>query len=236
LVANFQTVIAVWGMIFLTPLAIIGGWQWRNHLLAQLAGMYALLLAAAMTVLFAFPGARGGLFHSGAALFPFIVTLAGVGLDQSVEWIAARRRGWRAQEAKQVFGVGLVVMAIGLSSYIYYRQVLLNNAWNQADAAYPAIAAWVRAQDPAAVVMIGNPPAYRYHGGGLSVVVPNADITTTLKAARQYGVDYLILDGNHPAPLDALYQHPTLHPALSLVQSYGQGSGNEIYVFEIVRR
>lgn len=233
LTINLQTVLAVWGMIFLTPLALLGGWYLRRHLLVQLAGLYALLLFGAMTLVFAFPGARGGLFHSGAALLPFIYGTALVGLEQSVEWIAARRRHWDAAAAKQVFGIGLVLIAFGLSSFIYYRQVLRNNAWNSADALYPTIAAWVAEANPAVTVMIGNPPAYRYHGGGLSIIVPNENIETTLAAAREYKADYLILDHNHPAPLTEIYTATVTYPGLSLAQTFTDNSGNPVYIFKI---
>lgn len=235
LTTNLQTVLAVWCMIFLLPLALIGGWQLRHHGLIQLAGVYAVLLFVVLTFVFAFPGARGGLFHSGAALLPFIYGATVVGLDKAVDWAATRRRGWQAQAAKQVFGVGLVVMAVALSFFIYYKQVLENNAWNSADSLYPAIAAWVSAQNPNAVVMIGNPPAYRYHGGGLSVIVPNENLAITLQAAYDYQVDYLILDSNHPAPLTKLYNNPTAFPVLRLAQTFGQGESGKIYVFEVIR-
>jgi hypothetical protein len=228
---NLQTVLAVWGMIFVAPLALVGGWHLRRHGLVQLAGWYGLLLFVAMTLVFAFPGARGGLFHSGAALLPFIYATAAVGLERTVDWAALRRRGWRAETAKRVFGVGLVVMAAGLSLFIYYQRVLRNDGWNSADALYPAIAAWVAQQDPEAIVMIGNPPAYRYHGGGLSVVIPNEKLETTLQVAARYQVDYLILDRNHPAPLADLYNQAAAPPGLSLVQTFGQG--DKIYVFKI---
>jgi len=233
LTINLQTVLAVWGMIFLSPLALLGGWSLRRHVLIQLAGLYAALLFAVMTLVFAFPGARGGLFHSGAALLPFIDTAALVGLEQAIEWIAARRRRWDATVAKQFFGVGLVLIAIGLSCFIYYGRVLKNNGWNSADALYPAIAAWVAQADPTATVMIGNPPAYRYHGGGPSVIVPNENIETTLQAARRYGADYLILDHNHPAPLTEIYTQTVTHPSLSLVHTFTDASGQPIYVFKI---
>lgn len=233
LTANLQTVLAVWGMIFLTPLAVFGGWALRRHSLVQLAGLYGLLLFASMTLLFAFPGARGGLFHSGAALLPFIYATALTGLDRTVDWLASRRRHWQPHLAKRVFGAGLILMAVALSLFIYYNRVLKNDVWNSADAAYPAIVAWVKTHDPDATVMIGNPPAYRYHGGGLSVVVPNADPATSLTVARRYQVDYLVLDRNHPLPLTDLYRHPTAYPALPLVQTFGQNTGHEIYVFEI---
>jgi hypothetical protein len=235
LTTNLQTVLAVWGMIFLTPLAVVGLWFLRHHLLVQLAGLYGVLLFIAFTLVFAFPGVRGGLFHSGAALLPFAYATAMVGLDKAVDWAATHRQTWDEQVAKRFFGIGLVVMAVALSSYIYYQSVLRNDTWNKADLLYPTIAEWLAQQDPDAVVMIGNPPAYRYHGGGLSVVVPNENIETTLQAARHYRVTYLVLDRNRPGPLAEIYEQPAAHPALSLVQTFGQDTGNEIYVFEIIQ-
>lgn len=233
LTSNLQTVLAVWGMIFLAPLALLGGWRLRWHLLIQLAALYAGLLFVVMTLVFAFPGARGGLFHSGAALLPFIYAVAVAGLDMAVDWAAARRRGWRASAAKRVFGLGLVVIAVALSSFIYYQRVLKDNRWNSADRYYPAIAAWVSRQNPNAVVMVGNPPAYRYHGGGLSVIIPNENLETTLQAAAEYGVEFLVLDGNHPAPLAGLYHNPTSAARLGLAQTFGRDSGSPIYVFRV---
>jgi hypothetical protein len=230
--ANFQNVVAAWGMIFLGPLALVGGWQLRRHRLVQLAGLYALLLFLAMTLVFAFPGALGGLFHSGGALLPFIYAAAAAGLERSVDWAAARRRGWDRQLAKKFFGAGLLLLAVLLSGQIYYRRVLAGDGWNSADRTYPLIVAWVAQEEPEAMVMINNPPSYRYHGGGLSVVVPNEDVETTLAAARAYGVDYLVLDHNYPAPLAEVYTSTFTHPGLSLVKTIGQGNG-AVYIFEV---
>ncbi len=221
LTANLQTVLAVWGMVVLAPLALAGGWTRRRHALVQMVGLYAGLLFAVMTVVFAFPGARGGLFHSGAALLPFVAGLGVLGLDTAVAWAASRRRHWRAATASRVFGAGLVVLAVSLSLFIYNGRVLRNNAWNTADRGYADLARWVAARKPDAVVMVNNPPAYRYHGGGLSVVTPNEDVDTTLRAADRYGVDYLVLEPNHPAPLHPLYTRSADHPRLRLVKQFG---------------
>jgi hypothetical protein len=235
LIANLQTVLAAWGMIFLLPFVLVGAWQLRHQFLMQLAGLYTLLLFVTMTLIFAFPGALGGLFHSGAALLPFIYAAALIGLDRAVDWVARHRRRWDAPLAKQFFGVGLVIMAVTLSSFVYYGRVLKNNAWNNADTLYPAIAAWVAKENQSATVMIGNPPAYRYHGGGLSIIVPNENIETTLQAARHYEADYLILDQNHPAPLTEVYTQTVTHPSLSLVQTFTDDAGHDIYIFKIIR-
>jgi hypothetical protein len=235
LTTNLQTVLAVWGMIFLTPLVIVGVWQLRHHPLLQLAGLYALLLFLLMTFVFAFPGARGGLFHSGAALLPFIYAAALVGLDQTVEWVAVRRRHWNAVLAKQVFGIGLILLAVALSGFIHYGRVLRNNNWNKADALYPAIVVWIAQQNSAATVMIGNPPAYRYHGGGLSIIVPNETIETTLQVARRYHAGYLVLDQNHPAPLTEIYTSTVTYPGLSLSQTFTDDAGSPVYIFKIIQ-
>ncbi|MFC1976461.1 hypothetical protein ACFLXQ_08680, partial [Chloroflexota bacterium] len=229
LTINLKTVLAVWGMIFLLPLALVGFWCLRRHLLMQLAVMYASLLFTAMTLIFAFPGALGGLFHSGAALLPFIYAMGVVGLDKTVDWVAARRRYWDARSAKLFFGTAVLVMAIALSGFLYYGRVIRNNTWNNADRLYPGIAEWVSGQNPTATVMINNPPTYRYHGGGLSVAIPNEDIETTLQAARRYHVDYLILEPTRPVPLAEIYDQTIDHPQLSLVKTFGS-----VYIFEIV--
>lgn len=232
-VNNLQTVLAVWGMVILLPLAIVGGWNQRRHPLVQIGSLYALLLFVAMSVVFAFPGARGGLFHSGAAVLPLMYGLAVVGLDGVIAWRVSRtsgRRRWNALLARRVFGVSILVLAIALSGFIYYRQVLRNDAWNRVDVHYPALAAWVAAQDADAIVMIGNPPAYQYHGGGLSVVVPNENLNVTLQVIQRYGVDYLILDGNRPEPLASVHDQTETHPALTRVQSFGS-----LHVFAVNR-
>ncbi|MFN8564457.1 MAG: hypothetical protein U0703_23205 [Anaerolineae bacterium] len=71
-----------------------------------------------MTFVFPFPGYRGGLLHSAAALVPFWAALGAAGLDDVVDWVARRRRRWNARTAKVVFSGGLVVVAVGLSAYI----------------------------------------------------------------------------------------------------------------------
>jgi hypothetical protein len=230
LTVNLQTVVAVWGMIIIIPLALVGGWTLRRHGLVQLAAGYGVLLIAVMTLLFAFPGARGGLFHSGGALLPYIYATGVAGLDHTIRWIAARRRHWRPDSAWPVFATGLLLLAMALSGLLYYRQVIQHNAWNGADAIYPDIAQWVAAQDSQAVVMIGNPPAYRYHGGGLSVVVPNEPLPVTLAVAHQYGVEYLVLDRNHPASLTPVYENPTKVEGLKLARTFG----TDVFVFELV--
>jgi len=218
---NIQRLLAELFMVFLLPLAIVGGWQKRDHPLVQSSLLYGILLFVAMTFVFTFPGVRGGLFHSAGVLLPFVYSVSVVGLAHITEWIAARRRTWDAQMAQYMFGIALVLFAFLLSSGIYYQRVLQHDSWNQANLLYATIANWIHQQNPQATVMINNPPMYQYHGGGLSVIIPYADVETTLQVIDQYQVDYLVLDRNYMKPLAKLYQQTETHPRLQLVKTFG---------------
>jgi hypothetical protein len=227
---NIQTALAVFCMIFLAPLVPIGWWRLRRHRLYQLAAWYGALLFLAMTLVFTFPGPRGGLFHSGGALLPFVFTSALVGLDTVIEWAASRRRGWDAHVAKQVFGAGVVGLALLVTGFLYYRGVVVRTRGRGEDAAYSHLAEWLETESqPGTVVMVGDPPGYWYYGGEPSIVVPNEPVETVLSVADRYGARYLVLDTNRPRPLAALYEGVEIHPRLHLVKTL---PGN-MHVFRI---
>ena len=216
---NTQTVVAVFCLVFLTPLVPIGWWRLRRHPLFQLAAWYGALLFLAMTFVFTFPGPRGGLLHSGGALLPFIFTTAVVGLDFSVKWVAAHRQAWDARLAMQVFGIGMVGLAVLISGFLYFQGVIAGTRWRGGDAAYSHLAEWLEAESQAGqVIMVGDPPGYWYHGGGPSIVVPNEPVETVLVVADRYGARYLVLDRNRPSPLAPLYGGMETHPRLHLVK------------------
>jgi hypothetical protein len=216
---NLQTILAVLCMIFLVPLVPIGWWRTRQHPLFQLAAWYALLLFLAMTFIFSFPGPRGGLFHSGGALLSFIFTAASVGLDVLIEWVAARRQGWDARLAKRVFSIGLVGMALLVSGFVYYQKVAVETRQQGSSASYSHLVEWLHAEGQGdAIVMVGDPPSYWYHGGGPSIVVPNESVETVLTVADRYGARYLVLDQNRPRPLTSLYEGTEAHSRLYLVE------------------
>jgi hypothetical protein len=153
-------------------------------------------------------------------LLPFIFTAALVGLDASVEWAAARRRGWDARLATQVFGAGLVGIAVFVSGFLYYRGVIVGARQPETIAPYSRLAQWLAGRGEAgAMVMVGDPPDYWYYSGGPSIVVPNEPVETTLAVADRYGAHYLVLDANRPTPLASLYEGAMTHPRLSLVES-----------------
>ena len=222
------------GMIFLAPLIVIGLWLERRARVLRAAMWYALLLFAAMTLVFTFAGDRGGLFHSTGALLSFFYAAAPSGLDGAIGWVAARRRNWNAATARRVFSIAIVAYAIGLSFFIYRGRVSgpdwSDPIWNKSDRVYAAIGQWVRERGELnPIVMVNNPPGFTYQTGLPSIVVPYGDEVDLLRAADQFGATWLVLDANRPEPLAGLYAAPNSERRLIPAATFGS-----IYVLEIV--
>ncbi len=236
---SLQTFAAVNNLIFLTPFTLVGLWQTRRRSFLRPAFAYGIGLYGVMTLLFTYPGIRGGLFHSSAALLPTVFALSMVGLDTSVAWVARRRRQWDQQQARWFFSLGIVALAIGLSAFVYTRGVIgtgtyVAPSWNRTDHAMAQVGRWIEEQDKdSPVVMVGNPPAFTYHSNLWSIVVPNEGIDETLNAARRYGAKYIVLDHNRPNPLAAVYSGVETHPALVVIWDEGLGAPPGIVVFKI---
>jgi hypothetical protein len=201
-VSNLGTFIAVEGLIAMTPLMLLALWRRRRDPFLRPFWLYALGLHAAMTLVFPFPGYRGGLFHSAAALVPWWAALGVLGVDEAVEW-AAKRRRWRPQTAKRVFSAGLVGLAFALSvSFGAAGRV-------PADAPTPAFYTALDAiLPPDARVMINDPAGLYYHTGRGGVVLPNSPPDAIPEIAARYQIDYLILESPDaaPAPLLSLFE------------------------------
>jgi hypothetical protein len=203
---NIGTFVIVEGMVVLAPLMLIGLWVKRREQLLRPFWLYALGLHLAMTFVFPFPGYRGGLFHSAAALIPFWMAFGGVGLDAAVDWIAKRRRRWNAAQAKVVFSIGIFLIALALSL------VAAGRTANTPDTQrYSALGAALPSD---ARIMANDPSAIYYYTGRGGVVLPNEAPNAILEIAQRYGIDYLLIesqtldDGRQvaaiPAPLDPL--------------------------------
>ncbi|RMF82280.1 MAG: hypothetical protein D6737_02380 [Chloroflexi bacterium] len=185
---NLGTFIAVEGLVVMTPLMLIGLWRRRHQTFLRAFWLYALGLHVAMTFVFPFPGFRGGLFHSAAALVPWWAAFGLVGLDDTIDWMVKRRRHWHAPSAKMIFSVGLVLMALALSVFIGMQ--------NQQSDAVPALYTAMMQQLPAeSRVMINDPAQLFYYTGFSGVALPNAAPDTIREIARIYDIDYVVIEG-----------------------------------------
>ncbi len=231
---NVQTVVAAWGMIFLVPLALLGAWHLRRHLLLQLAGSYAFILFLVMTFIFTFPGPRGGLFHSGSAVLIFLYVAALAGLDSAIRWVATHRSTWQPEVARSVFAWGMVVLALLVSSFVVYRGIAISTRWRQPDIRYIQLANWLAVHGESdSLVMLGDPPSWWYVSDIPAIVVPNEPPDVVLAVAQRYGARYLVLDVNRPAPLAALYDRTQTHPRLQLVHTLSDETGQPVHIWRI---
>lgn len=225
LLVNFGNLAAAQAGIIAFPFFLIGLWVMRRHPLTQLAALYGAALFAAMTFAFTFPGARGGYFHSGAALLPFVAALAVGGLDAAVEAVARVLKHWQPQRSKPVFTVLLVLGAVALTGLRFAPQV---RAGPPTDAMYAEVGQWlVQVDGPGAVVAVNNPPAFYYHTGLASIAIPADDVETLLRAMADFDARWLALDANVAEGLAGLAADPTSEPRLQLRTTFG-----EMYVLE----
>jgi len=235
LLANLQTASAVQGMIFLWPFTLWGAWKSRGHPLVRLAALYYAALFALMTFAFSLPGARGGLFHSGTVVLPFVFALAPAGIAAAVEWVSARRRSWDPRAAAQVFTVGAVVLVVCLTALIFYVRVFAAErrgaGWNRADQVYAEIGPLL---EPGSIVVVNNPPGFYYHTGHPAIVIPDGPEADLLAAADRFGADYVVLDANRPAGLAGIYREEESSPRLGLLEVLRDGSGRPVQLYEVL--
>jgi len=217
---NLQRFLAENCLIILLPLAIVGLprlWRRRDFKLATLylAGVYL-----AHSLVFTFPGWRGGFFHASSAALPFLYAASMRGLQETLRWAVSRRRRWRYREARTVFAAGIVATAIGLSAYAARQKI---PDWRAANALHKTVDRWLAAHDgTGARVMVGDPPAFWYQTRRQATVIPNGEVEAVLEVAERYGISYLLLEADHPAPLDALHAGQEGHPRLRLVEAWSE--------------
>lgn len=219
LMNNLGTFVAVETWVVLGPFALGGMWLCRRDPMFWGPILYAGGLHLVMTLVFAFPGYRGGLFHSSAALLPSWATAGVIGLDAGIQWMAQRRH-WHRAQAQAVFNAALVVLAVSLSAGILAVRL---PGWNNSGSFYTALADDLPND---AVIMINDPAALYYHTGLSGVVVPNADPEVVVEIAEAYGVTHLLLDVNRTAPFSGLFLGEDTYPFLRLIAVYGDETGD----------
>lgn len=200
LINGLQTFVAVEGVIFIAPLMLTGLWRQRTDFTRGF-WLYALGVHLAMTLIFPFPGARGGLFHSAAALVPWWMAFGVCGLDDVLAWAVKRRRRWRLQTATGIFGAALVLFTVGFA--------VMLAASARPSPVSPLYAAVREALPSDARVMSADPAALYYHSGLGGVVQPYEAPDTITTLAERYGLTHLLVEGrNVPIPLRSILDAP----------------------------
>jgi hypothetical protein len=235
--ANLATLAAAPGGLAAFPFALVGLWRLRRQPAVQLSLFYGAVLLAAMSLLFTFPGMRGGFFHSGAALLPFWMPAAVAGLDAVVDAAARRLPHWQPERSRPIFSILLILIAAGLTAAVFWTRVigpdLGRPAWAKMDQAYRDAGAWLLARGHGNVlVVVNNPPGWYYFTGQPAVVIPSGGRAELLSVMNDFSADWVFLDGNHPAALETLYQAPDSDTTLHMRATFSGVNQQPAYLFE----
>jgi hypothetical protein len=186
-IQNMLTLIAVQGMILMTPFMCLALYKRRKDRFLWAFALYAIGLHLLMTLIFPYPGYRGGLLHSAIALIPFWGVLGVLGIDDVVDWISARLEHWKPIRTKRIFSVGLFGLALILTISVSFPARNVANT--------PRFYIQLREKLPTnAVVMINDPTSLYYHTGLSGVVIPNADVSVVPEIANRYDVTHLVIE------------------------------------------
>lgn len=232
---NLLSFLVVQGEIFLAPLIILGLWRLRAYRSVRMGTLAWALILAIMSLVFPFAGARGGFFHSAAAVQTLFWAAVPAGLDSFVEW-GRRRRSWKVEQARRFFQVGVISLALVLSIVILKRRVIGTEwgspIWNETQTQYVDLGKVVgeAGMRHGEITMVNNPPGYYLATREPSIAIPDGGVSTLLAAGRKYGARYVLLESNHPDGLDGLYNDPKDRPGLNYLKS-----SDDAHLFEIIQ-
>ncbi len=209
LLTNLQSLLAVNGYVYLAPLMIVGIQRCWKHALVRIAMAYLILLILVMSLVFPHIGARGGFFHSSAALMPVLWALAVEGLERIVFWVG-ERRGWEPVQPLAVFNTAAITLGAVLAVFLYWGRVIgpdpSRPVWASSSALYSDVEEQLKALDPEpGIVAVNNPPGFHRASDLEAVVIPNGDTDTLHQVVERYDVEWIVLEANHPEALGDLY-------------------------------
>ncbi len=244
---GFDLLVLLFGglQIFLAPFAIVGLWQLRRRVEIKPMLIYLALLLLAMAFVFTFPGMRGSMLHSSIALVAYLAVAVPPGIDVIVRWVARRRRKWGERSAQVFFRWGFIALAAGLSIFLYAQGVFGSMSgsgattplWNDRDVEYREIGRELDALavPPLQPIMTVDPPSFFNETGRRSIYLPTDNAEALFRAAEQFGARYLVLENDHPIPLNELYAGRAQVGGLAPVAKFQDALGRPVVLYEIVR-
>ena len=210
---NLQRSIAEQGLIFLFPLIVIGLWHSRKDHRIQIGILAWLFTFLIMTFVFPYQGARGGFFHSSAALLPLLWCAGAIGFEAVLEW-AHQLRNWNIREARIVFSIGILFFTLCLTIFSGWTKFAKDgqapSKWEENHVNYQQVdmAITESGAKPQEIVLTINPPGFFGATGRQAIAIPDGDVLTSLEVAEKYGARYLVLESDHPKGLGGLYETP----------------------------
>jgi hypothetical protein len=181
------------GGVALAPLALLGAWRQRRSMVFGPFLAYAVLLFAFSGLVSAVHVPGGTFIHSAVALAPHTAVLVADGIMGAVAWTARRRPAWRPAEAERVF-LGAAVAWMAALAVIGTLSV--HQTWAAKRERMVSVAAALdeAGAPPTDRLMSIDAAGYRYQTGRGGIVLPNDPLPVIEKAARAYGIRWLVLE------------------------------------------
>jgi len=234
---NLGNLFLVNGVIFLSPFMIIGGWNQRKNLIVRLVFFYLILLLVLMSFVFPFAGSRGGFFHSSMAFMPILWALAPLGLRIAIDK-GVELRNWQREQAAGIFINATFVLAVIVTLALFWIRVVgpdyLNSTWSASKRAYTEAAQWFENEGVVkSIIAVNNPPGFYAESGLQAVVIPDGNEEVLRQVVEQFGVDWVLLDSNHPADLNTLYENPNSSIWLDLLDTLEDLQSENLFIFKV---
>jgi len=212
LVAAITIYAVLVGGVILVPFMLVGGWLRRRSLDFSPAFLYAGILFAFNAVVFAVHVPGGTFIHSAIGLAPHSYVLVIEGIAASVGWVAARRRGWDADQATRFFSVAAVAFAVVAAAV---ASLTTHAVWSSrvADHQFAAAALDAAGAPITDRVMSIDASGTRYWSGRGGVVLVNDPLPTIEQVARAYQIRWLILERSDAVPAVAPILDGAARPA-----------------------
>ncbi|MSQ27350.1 MAG: hypothetical protein EXR51_04325 [Dehalococcoidia bacterium] len=224
LIAGLLNLGTIFGLqLWLLPFSAVAWFALRRSNELAPVAVYGILLYTIMTLVFTFPGVRGALVHSSVALVPWFSIACIDGLERTVQWAATKLPQWNAAVAFPRFAALLIGLSAGLS---YASVIERSREWRDEAAAYQAVAAAVLADNPSAIPLLNNPPAWWYFTRGPAMQNPSNGLEAAVVAAQTYGGTHIVLEPGRSREWREFVRSEATDPRL--VQISGQ-SGYRVY-------
>jgi hypothetical protein len=125
----------------------------------------------------------------------------------------------------------MVILAGALTAGVTWRRAVgpasEGPRWNVSQRSYQLVGKRLLELDPSPdLVAVNNPPGFYGVTGLESVVIPNGPPSALQQVVARYGVDWVVLEANHPEGLEPLYVNPGAVAWLEPVSALN-GSGDQ---------
>ncbi|MBK9927155.1 MAG: hypothetical protein IPP66_17950 [Anaerolineales bacterium] len=205
---NLNTAWIAQGLFFLFPFLLMGLWHLRKDFRTKLMVTGWLILFVVMTVIFPLAGARGSLFHAGAAFQMYWWVAIPIGTDIFLK-VLQKRGSFRDRYAPYIFQGITVFAAIVATFYLVYSRVIAKPS--NEDGVYASVEKIFieNGISPQVGVIVRNPPGYYISTGRPAIALPYGDESVIQQVAEKYGAGLLVLEsGGTFDEIQKLYDHP----------------------------